>query len=63
MDDSEGSREVDLARWRDRVPGLVGIEHLGDCPARGLNFKIINICVIIYLAGRSVKVLLDPVVV
>lgn len=59
----EGSREVDLAMWRDSVLGLVGIEYLGDCPAKGLSFKIINVCVIIYLAGRSVKVPLDPVVV
>lgn len=63
VDGSEGSREVDLAMWWDRVPRLVGIEYLGDCPAKGLNFKITNVCVIIYLAGRSVKVQLDRVVV
>lgn len=63
MDDSERSREVDLAMWWDRIPGLVGIEYLGDYPAKGLSFKIINVCVITYLAGRSVKVPLDLVVV
>lgn len=65
MDDSEWSREVDLAMWQDTVPGLVGTEYLGDCPAKGLCFKILinSCCVITFLAGGSVKVPLDPMVV